>query len=119
MNQRIGCTLNYYGVNFSNGSRSNKKKLFRSQRIRSKRKDWRYGASYFESKLIDYDVASNWGNWVYQAGVGNDSRDRRFNIERQQFTYDPGRAFRNKWLRPNCHEKSVFLIDFFLQKRYS
>ncbi|MBQ6460408.1 MULTISPECIES: DASH family cryptochrome [unclassified Exiguobacterium] len=62
------------------------------------KQDWRYGASYFESKLIDYDVASNWGNWAYQAGVGNDSRDRRFNIERQQFTYDPDRAFRNKWL---------------------
>ncbi|MCA0979762.1 DASH family cryptochrome [Exiguobacterium aestuarii] len=62
------------------------------------KQDWRYGAAYFESKLIDYDVASNWGNWAYQAGVGNDSRDRRFNIDRQQFTYDPDRAFRNKWL---------------------
>ncbi|WP_026826438.1 MULTISPECIES: DASH family cryptochrome [Exiguobacterium] len=60
--------------------------------------DWRYGAAYFESKLIDYDVASNWANWAYQAGVGNDSRNRHFNIERQQFTYDPDRAFRNKWL---------------------
>ena len=60
--------------------------------------DWRYGAAYFESKLIDYDVASNYGNWAYQAGVGNDSRNRRFNIERQQFTYDPDGAFRNKWL---------------------
>lgn len=60
--------------------------------------DWRYGAAYFESKLIDYDVASNYGNWAYQAGVGNDARNRRFNIERQQFTYDPDGAFRNKWL---------------------
>ena len=22
--------------------------------------DWRWGASYFENKLIDYDVCSNW-----------------------------------------------------------
>jgi deoxyribodipyrimidine photolyase len=34
--------------------------------------DWRIGASYFES-LIDYDVCSNWGNWAYLAGVGNDA----------------------------------------------
>lgn len=60
--------------------------------------DWRYGAAYFESRLIDYDVASNYGNWAYQAGVGNDSRDRRFNIARQQETYDPNGAFRNTWL---------------------
>jgi deoxyribodipyrimidine photo-lyase len=29
--------------------------------------DWRLGAAYFESQLIDYD-ASNWGNWAYLAG---------------------------------------------------
>ncbi|MGB7394721.1 MAG: DASH family cryptochrome [Pricia sp.] len=29
--------------------------------------DWTWGASYFESKLIDYDVSSNWLNWHYQA----------------------------------------------------
>lgn len=31
--------------------------------------DWRKGADYFESLLIDYDVASNWGNWVAAAGL--------------------------------------------------
>jgi len=25
--------------------------------------DWTWGATYFESILIDYDVCSNWGNW--------------------------------------------------------
>ncbi|WP_316739015.1 DASH family cryptochrome [Pedobacter aquatilis] len=29
--------------------------------------DWRWGAAYFESKLIDYDVSSNWMNWHMQA----------------------------------------------------
>ena len=29
--------------------------------------DWTWGASYFESKLLDYDVSSNWMNWYYQA----------------------------------------------------
>ena len=46
--------------------------------------DWRLGAAYFESQLIDYDVCSNWGNWAYLAGVGNDPRKHRyFNIEKQ------------------------------------
>ena len=27
--------------------------------------DWRIGAEYFEALLIDYDVHSNYGNWLY------------------------------------------------------
>jgi deoxyribodipyrimidine photo-lyase len=58
--------------------------------------DWRYGAAYFESQLVDYDVASNWGNWAYVAGVGNDPRpDRRFNIEKQAALYDPNQTYQN------------------------
>jgi deoxyribodipyrimidine photo-lyase len=61
--------------------------------------DWRYGAAYFEEQLIDYDVCSNWGNWAYIAGVGNDPRpDRYFNIEKQASTYDKNRSYRNLWL---------------------
>jgi deoxyribodipyrimidine photo-lyase len=61
--------------------------------------DWRYGAAFFEQKLIDYDVASNWGNWQYLAGVGADPRGhRRFDLAKQTATYDPDATFRNKWL---------------------
>lgn len=61
--------------------------------------DWRYGAAYFEQQLIDYDVCSNWGNWAYLAGVGNDPRaDRYFNIEKQAGEYDPKGAYRKLWL---------------------
>ena len=61
--------------------------------------DWRYGAAYFEQQLIDYDVCSNWGNWSYLAGVGNDPRGTRaFNIEKQANDYDKNRAYRNLWL---------------------
>jgi deoxyribodipyrimidine photo-lyase len=43
---------------------------------------WIMAAAYFESQLIDYDVCSNWGNWAYLAGVGNDPRKHRyFNIQ--------------------------------------
>ena len=61
--------------------------------------DWRLGASYFEQQLIDYDVCSNWGNWSYLAGVGNDPRGNRyFNIEKQSNDYDKTKVFRNLWL---------------------
>lgn len=61
--------------------------------------DWRYGAAYFEQQLVDYDECSNWGNWAYIAGVGNDPRERRyFNIEKQANDYDKNKAYRNLWL---------------------
>ena len=61
--------------------------------------DWRYGAAYFEQQLIDYDVCSNWGNWAYLAGVGNDPRSNRvFNIEKQANDYDKNGVFRKLWL---------------------
>ncbi len=60
--------------------------------------DWRIGASYFESMLIDYDVHSNWCNWMYLSGVGNDPRDRKFNIERQAENYDPQGTYQKLWL---------------------
>lgn len=61
--------------------------------------DWRWGAAWFESQLIDYDVCSNWLNWAYVAGVGNDPReDRYFNIARQAERYDPDGAYVKFWL---------------------
>ena len=63
------------------------------------KQDWRIGATYFESMLIDYDVHSNWGNWMYNSGVGNDPRDRKFNIKRQAELYDPSGKFQNLWLQ--------------------
>ncbi|KAA0249045.1 MAG: DASH family cryptochrome, partial [Chlorobiota bacterium] len=62
--------------------------------------DWRLGAEYFESMLLDYDPCSNWGNWIYLAGVGNDGRDfRRFNPERQAAMYDPDGEYQRAWLK--------------------
>lgn len=63
------------------------------------KQDWRIGAAYFESILIDYDVHSNWGNWMYNSGVGNDPRDRKFNIKGQAERYDPDKEYQNLWLK--------------------
>lgn len=62
--------------------------------------DWRAGAGYFEQQLIDYDVASNWGNWQYIAGVGADARGgRHFNIAKQTRQYDPDSKYVDRWNR--------------------
>ena len=61
--------------------------------------DWRMGAEWFESLLLDYDVCSNWGNWNYTAGVGNDARGFRFfNILKQSKDYDPQGEYVKHWL---------------------
>jgi deoxyribodipyrimidine photo-lyase len=61
--------------------------------------DWRYGAAYFEEQLIDYDVSSNWCNWAYIAGVGNNPRNNAvFNVEKQADEYDKNKSYRNLWL---------------------
>ncbi|MCG9639917.1 DASH family cryptochrome [Vibrio sp. Isolate34] len=75
--------------------------------------DWRHGAAYFESQLIDYDVASNWGNWAYIAGALNSQansqdnkqdsanqtqpKSRHFDLVKQIEMYDPNHTFINKW----------------------
>lgn len=63
------------------------------------KQDWRIGAVYFEEMLTDYDVHSNYGNWMYVAGVGNDHRDRIFNPEKQAEMYDSNQEFRQLWLK--------------------
>jgi deoxyribodipyrimidine photo-lyase len=60
--------------------------------------NWVMGAEYFESLLIDYDPASNYGNWNYVAGVGSDPReDRYFNQLTQARAYDPQADFVRLW----------------------
>lgn len=61
--------------------------------------DWTWGAAWFESVLIDYDVCSNWGNWNYVAGVGNDPRENRyFNPYSQATRYDENGEYVRHWL---------------------
>ncbi|MBZ9779198.1 DASH family cryptochrome [Psychroflexus sp. CAK8W] len=63
------------------------------------KQDWRIGAAYFEAMLVDYDVHSNWGNWMYNSGVGNDPRDRKFNIKSQADRYDSNGKYQRTWLQ--------------------
>ncbi|KAI0487467.1 DASH family cryptochrome [Xylaria cf. heliscus] len=62
--------------------------------------DWRYGAEWYEFMLVDYDVNSNWSNWQYVAGVGNDPRGdaRIFNPVKQAFDYDKDGEYVRCWV---------------------
>jgi deoxyribodipyrimidine photo-lyase len=61
--------------------------------------DWRAGAAWFEAQLLDYDVYSNQGNWLYIAGRGTDPRGgRRFNPQKQAQDHDANGSYRALWL---------------------
>ncbi|TQW01019.1 hypothetical protein V2A60_002036 [Cordyceps javanica] len=62
--------------------------------------DWRYGAEWYECMLVDYDASSNWANWQYVAGVGNDPRGdaRIFNPVKQAFDYDKQGEYVRTWI---------------------
>ncbi|KAI0595256.1 DNA photolyase, FAD-binding/Cryptochrome [Biscogniauxia sp. FL1348] len=62
--------------------------------------DWRYGAEWYEMLLVDYDVSSNWANWQYVSGVGNDPRGeaRIFNPVKQAFDYDKEGEYVRCWV---------------------
>ena len=65
--------------------------------------DWRQGADWFESALVDYDVCSNWGNWVAAAGMTG-GRLNQFNITKQSKDYDEvGLGLSNSTVQP-MHE---------------
>ncbi|GGI22395.1 DASH family cryptochrome [Pedobacter mendelii] len=59
---------------------------------------WVLGAAYFEEKLIDYNPASNWGNWANMAGVGNDQKTKSvFDLDKNIKSLDPKGNYALTW----------------------
>jgi deoxyribodipyrimidine photo-lyase len=59
---------------------------------------WVLGAAYFEEKLIDYNPASNWGNWANVAGVGNDQKSKSvFDLDKNIKNLDPKGNYATTW----------------------
>ncbi|WP_293743149.1 DASH family cryptochrome [uncultured Pedobacter sp.] len=59
---------------------------------------WVLGAAYFEEKLIDYNPASNWGNWANVAGVGNDQKSKSvFDLDKNIKNLDPKGNYSITW----------------------
>ena len=62
--------------------------------------DWRWGEAYFAEKLLDYEMASNVGNWQWVAGCGVDAAPyfRIFNPTEQIKKFDKDLAYIQKWV---------------------
>ncbi len=62
--------------------------------------DWRWGEAYFAQKLLDYEMASNVGNWQWSAGSGVDAAPyfRIFNPTEQIKKFDKDLIYIKKWI---------------------
>ena len=62
--------------------------------------DWRWGEAYFATKLLDYEQASNIGNWQWAAGSGVDAAPyfRIFNPTEQIKKFDKDLKYIKKWV---------------------
>lgn len=62
--------------------------------------DWRWGETYFAQKLLDYEQASNVGNWQWAAGSGVDAAPyfRIFNPTEQIKKFDKDMVYIKKWI---------------------
>lgn len=69
--------------------------------------DWRWGEAYFAQQLLDYDLASNNGNWQWVAGCGCDAAPyfRVFNPTEQVKKFDKDFVYLDKWV-PEWRELS-------------
>ncbi len=63
--------------------------------------DWRWGEAYFAEKLLDYEMASNVGNWQWAAGSGVDAAPyfRIFNPTTQIEKFDKERKYIKQWVK--------------------
>lgn len=62
--------------------------------------DWRWGEAYFAEKLLDYELASNVGNWQWVAGSGVDAAPyfRIFNPTTQIDKFDRDKEYIRQWV---------------------
>jgi deoxyribodipyrimidine photo-lyase len=62
--------------------------------------DWRWGEAYFASQLLDYEQASNVGNWQWASGSGVDAAPyfRIFNPEEQLKKFDKEAEYIKRWI---------------------
>lgn len=75
------------------------RRIVASYLVRHLEQDWRLGAEWFEEHLLDYEPASNWGNWAFIAAAAVDpQRAASFNVMRQARRHDPQAEYVARWL---------------------
>jgi len=72
------------------------RELVASYLTRDLKQDWRYGAHYFQEKLLDYDMAVNYSNWHYVAGIGLESVPE-YNILEESKSFDDSGVYIREW----------------------
>jgi len=72
--------------------------------------DWRIGADWFESLLVDHDVTSNYGNWNAAAGLTG-GRVNKFNISKQSRDYDSRGDYIRTWIPELRDVPTQFLFE--------
>lgn len=62
--------------------------------------DWRWGEAWFASRLLDFELSSNNGNWQWAAGTGCDAAPwfRIFSPDAQQKKFDPKGSYIGRWV---------------------
>jgi deoxyribodipyrimidine photo-lyase len=75
--------------------------------------DWRWGEAYFAEKLLDYELASNNGNWKWAAGCGCDAAPyfRIFNPAVKAKKFDSQNIYIERWLGDLKKYKIKPMID--------
>lgn len=68
--------------------------------VKNLRINWKFGESYFEEKLLDYEKTSNIGNWQWVTGIGADPKFlyRKFNPFLQSKKFDPQCLYIKKYV---------------------
>ena len=76
--------------------------------------DWRWGEAYLAEKLLDFDLASNVGNWQWAAGTGVDAAPyfRIFNPMTQLDKFDKDKKYVKKWVpEANTEDYAEKMVD--------
>jgi len=97
--------LNYTGFMSNRG-----RQIVASYLALDLKQDWRYGAHYFEERLIDHDVQSNYGGWNFAAGLGP-GRVLLFNSLLQSTKFDPEGSFIRKWCPELSNVPNEYIHD--------
>ena len=80
--------------------------------IKNLHHDWRLGADYFMSQLIDGDVASNYLNWQWVAGTGTDNNPHRvLNPTTQAKRFDNDAKYIRRWIPELSHQSAIDAVN--------
>ena len=74
------------------------------------KQDWRFGAGWFEERLIDHDIQSNYGGWAGSAGIGA-GRVLVFNSLTQSMKFDADGKYIRQWVPELEGVPAAFIHD--------